>query len=417
MSISQELSRIIKPMAEKAGFENVEKYHELVFNKIFSELLTRDKNPLLVIPETSIWEAYNLAYRTGLNPLHGYIYAATYHGRLSVDLTFRGYTAALINDPNYLKHRMVFSDNKVVVSGGHSVTEWAQLIITFKDGREIECLPEFVLENEILTSIPWKKTPSRMNAIKALTRGVAFALTLNCGEADYYLDDSYLGENPDHSEGESALIVDVESSQVEVKADKVETLQQEVVLTYQEQWEQWLISLLGENSQEEINQAVSSFYEFVEKAGKKVNFINDEQVSKSKKFVLSALTKNAKSKQAEQAPVMQKDAIKENVKVEVIEAEDVTEAQLAEEAKAKALEVELVEEVQVELTEEVEETESLENQYDFGLIPASTRAAIDVIAQSADESGDTSSLLDLLEVVSSNEEKAYIQMLSDRIAA
>ncbi len=412
-------------MAKKAGFAGAEeKFHELVFEKIFAPLQRREKDPVGDIPFQKLWDVYVLAHRSGLNPLYGQIYAAVYFGEIVVDLTAKGYLSALINNKDYLSHKMNYSDTKVECPVSHHIVhEWCSLSITFRDGRVIEGLPEFFLENRMANPV-WGKNPSRMNAMKALTRGVAFALSLDCGE-DAYVENLELGKSTDVCEQVHSPIIEEEEPQVD----------------YNNFWNQFVVDMCNKHDSQLVNNIVDRIKESVRKKGKELNFTSEEQLSETKRIVtdtIQSILDNAKNKanhepkQQEQEPVKPTQAEEPQFEeVEEPQFEEVETVQLEQQEvfQADVIESEPVEEVKEEEAQEPEQpVQSDENQaetieqvneedfseYDFSVIASSVRFTIDRLAEIAEQKKDRDVLLNFGDSLKSELEQAYVRYLVQR---
>ncbi|WP_105903704.1 hypothetical protein [Vibrio gangliei] len=446
-TISNELRAFIAPMAKKAGFNDEYKYYELVFNKIFVPLLTRERDPLSFIPESSIWELFVLARRTALNPLFGQIYAGVYGGQITVDLTAKGYLSALINNPDYKTHKMVFSSEKVTCPySQHSVNEWCSLIIEFKDGRVIEGIPEFFLEN-VRNTIVWTKYPSRLNAMKALTRGVAFALSLDCGDS-VELMEMELDETKSGQEHDGGIVMDESETPKKVEVDPSIELNAE--------WKGFVHKLGLDTDVNLVNKIVSNIESKLSEQGKTIHFTNAEQLVNMKKYLSDSVTINLeklnKAKQEAEAKkaaehehtteeksgvnnshdqeIEAVNTVQSDEEVVVIEAEEVVETSEVtvidseydelvdedEEVAIEATEVESEEPVENDFSESID-TENFENfdDYDFTAISPATRHTIDQLASISEGKGGAEFLIKAAESFTTKLEKAYVRMIAARI--
>lgn len=414
-TISNEVRAFIAPMAKQAGFTDVYKYYELVFNKIFLPLMTRERDPLPFIPESKIWEAFVLARRANLNPLYGQIYAGVYGGEITVDLTAKGYLSALINNPDYKTHKMIFSKEKVTCpQSQHSVNEWCALVIEFKDGRVIEGIPEFFLENVRNTNV-WVKYPSRLNAMKALTRGVGFALSLDCGDNTEVMELEFDGIEQNQTPS-SSMVMDEDEKPEEVKVDPSEALDAE--------WKAFIRKIGLETDVNLVTKIVNNMEAKLAEQGKVIHFTSSKQLDDMKNYLSNTTAINFKK--LNEAKVKQEQEAKAESAIEPEQQEDIaeeeqatTEAETVVEAKAEDLveadnaepvsETVVVEVIEPE-TEEVKSEEAQSNvviendfmesmdepafenfdDYDFTLISPATKHTIDQLAAIADEKGDLS---------------------------
>lgn len=381
---------LIKPLADQAGMD-ADTYYQVAYNLVFANILSK---PDAVITTTHMYQLISLCKEYGVSPLHKHVYAIKKGVNIMFSLTIDGWMKVLLSCAEYKNHEIIYSEDLLESQvSGHTVPQWIQMKIYFKDGREFLGLREYYLENQEATDA-WFKRPIRLLTHRAACQSIRYALNIGGFSGDDLAsnNDVQNSETPmkpvvlvDESDNTSlsdsnvqdesglatsiptptrnvVVVEDEESSSMPIKTeeDKPKTIVEKY--DYSSHWLEFISEQRVQHG-DLADLAGNAFLNFIANKQSSINSFTEKQWISAQQFVLETI---------------------QNSKVEQVEQE----------------------------TKQV--SISQENQ-DFSIIPVTIRQSIERAAQSARKSNDLSLLSNLSSFFQNDIELAFLAQIIEEV--
>ncbi|OBU25686.1 recombinase RecT [Photobacterium aquimaris] len=379
------LEVMLSPFADKLNIAT-NAYYGALMDAVFGNINSRrlaDGISALPVTTPQIVRLITRCKQYGIDPLMGHLYAIERQGVISYDLTINGWLFVLQNHSDFKNYKTVYSDEKVPskMIEGHMIPDWVRADIEFKDGRVFEGIRVYYYE-EVENTPAWDKRPTRILAGRAISQATRYGINVDFGENEdmpeyssktidtpvsVVFDDEEQGseKNEQNLDADAKAKADEEAkakADEEANSIEVEGEWEEFTISFEDQYKTF-IAETKKNAGDITDEADNAFRKWL--AGMNISFtdFNEARLIKAKRFINEFISENQKPS-----------------------------------------------EVTVEPTKtNVVETAEHEVEYDFTLISSDILQLINNAVRNVENCGEPSELIQLMELLDSNLEQAYVQ--------
>ncbi|WP_232605362.1 recombinase RecT [Photobacterium phosphoreum] len=179
------LEVMLNPFADKLNIAT-NAYYGALMDAVFGNINSRrlaDGVSALPVTTPQIVRLITRCKQYGIDPLMGHLYAIERQGVISYDLTINGWLFVLQNHSDFKNYKTVYSDEKVPskMIEGHMIPDWVRADIEFKDGRVFEGIRVYYYE-EVENTPAWDKRPTRILAGRAISQATRYGINVDFGE-------------------------------------------------------------------------------------------------------------------------------------------------------------------------------------------------------------------------------------------
>ncbi|PSU19200.1 hypothetical protein CTM97_21135 [Photobacterium phosphoreum] len=403
------LEVMLSPFADKLNIAT-NAYYGALMDAVFGNINSRrlaDGVSALPVTTPQIVRLITRCKQYGIDPLMGHLYAIERQGVISYDLTINGWLFVLQNHSDFKNYKTVYSDEKVPskMIEGHMIPDWVRADIEFKDGRIFEGIRVYYYE-EVENTPAWDKRPTRILAGRAISQATRYGINVDFGENEdmpeyssktidtpisVVFDDEEQGteKNEQNLDVEAKAKADAEvkakadteakakaDAEAKAKADaetKAKADEEANSIEVEGEWEEFTISFEDQyktfiaetkkNAGDITDEADNAFRKWL--AGMNISFtdFNEARLIKAKRFINEFISENQKPSEVTVEPTKTK----------------------------------------------VVETAEHEVEYDFTLISSDILQLINNAVRNVENCGEPSELIQLMELLDSNLEQAYVQ--------
>ena len=387
------LEVMLSPFADKLNIAT-NAYYGALMDAVFGNINSRrlaDGVSALPVTTPQIVRLITRCKQYGIDPLMGHLYAIERQGVISYDLTINGWLFVLQNHSDFKNYKTVYSDEKVPskMIEGHMIPDWVRADIEFKDGRVFEGIRVYYYE-EVENTPAWDKRPTRILAGRAISQATRYGINVDFGENEDMPEYSsktidtpvsvvFDDEEQDTEKNEQNLDEEAKAkadAEVKAKADaeaKTKADAEDNSIEVEGEWEEFTISFEDQyktfiaetkkNTGDITDEADNAFRKWL--AGMNISFtdFNEARLIKAKRFINEFISENQKPSEVTVEPTKTK----------------------------------------------VVETAENEVEYDFTLISSDILQLINNAVRNVENCGEPSELIQLMELLDSNLEQAYVQ--------
>ncbi|OBU45508.1 hypothetical protein AYY26_15615 [Photobacterium phosphoreum] len=403
------LEVMLNPFADKLNIAT-NAYYGALMDAVFGNINSRrlaDGVSALPVTTPQIVRLITRCKQYGIDPLMGHLYAIERQGVISYDLTINGWLFVLQNHSDFKNYKTVYSDEKVPskMIEGHMIPDWVRADIEFKDGRVFEGIRVYYYE-EVENTPAWDKRPTRILAGRAISQATRYGINVDFGENEDMPEYSsktidtpvsvvFDDEEQDTEKNEQNLDEEAKAkadAEVKTKADaeakakadaeaktkadaeaKTKADAEDNSIEVEGEWEEFTISFEDQyktfiaetkkNTGDITDEADNAFRKWL--AGMNISFtdFNEARLIKAKRFINEFISENQKPSEVTVEPTKTK----------------------------------------------VVETAENEVEYDFTLISSDILQLINNAVRNVENCGEPSELIQLMELLDSNLEQAYVQ--------
>ena len=395
------LEVMLSPFADKLNIAT-NAYYGALMDAVFGNINSRrlaDGVSALPVTTPQIVRLITRCKQYGIDPLMGHLYAIERQGVISYDLTINGWLFVLQNHSDFKNYKTVYSDEKVPskMIEGHMIPDWVRADIEFKDGRVFEGIRVYYYE-EVENTPAWDKRPTRILAGRAISQATRYGINVDFGENEDMPEYSsktidtpvsvvFDDEEQDTEKNEQNLDEEAKAkadAEVKAKADaeaktkadaeaKTKADAEDNSIEVEGEWEEFTISFEDQyktfiaetkkNTGDITDEADNAFRKWL--AGMNISFtdFNEARLIKAKRFINEFISENQKPSEVTVEPTKTK----------------------------------------------VVETAENEVEYDFTLISSDILQLINNAVRNVENCGEPSELIQLMELLVSNLEQAYVQ--------
>lgn len=379
------LEVMLSPFADKLNIAT-NAYYGALMDAVFGNINSRrlaDGVSALPVTTPQIVRLITRCKQYGIDPLMGHLYAIERQGVISYDLTINGWLFVLQNHSDFKNYKTVYSDEKVPskMIEGHMIPDWVRADIEFKDGRVFEGIRVYYYE-EVENTPAWDKRPTRILAGRAISQATRYGINVDFGENEDMPEYSsktidtpvsvvFDDEEQDTEKNEQNLDEEAKAkadAEAKTKADaednsiEVEGEWEEFTISFEDQYKTF-IAETKKNTGDITDEADNAFRKWL--AGMNISFtdFNEARLIKAKRFINEFISENQKPSEVTVEPTKTK----------------------------------------------VVETAENEVEYDFTLISSDILQLINNAVRNVENCGEPSELIQLMELLDSNLEQAYVQ--------
>lgn len=389
------LEVMLSPFADKLNIAT-NAYYGALMDAVFGNINSRrlaDGVSALPVTTPQIVRLITRCKQYGIDPLMGHLYAIERQGVISYDLTINGWLFVLQNHSDFKNYKTVYSDEKVPskMIEGHMIPDWVRADIEFKDGRVFEGIRVYYYE-EVENTPAWDKRPTRILAGRAISQATRYGINVDFGENEdmpeyssktidtpvsvVFDDEEQDTEKNEQNLDEEAKAKADADAEVKAKADaeaKTKADAEDNSIEVEGEWEEFTISFEDQyktfiaetkkNTGDITDEADNAFRKWL--AGMNISFtdFNEARLIKAKRFINEFISENQKPSEVTVEPTKTK----------------------------------------------VVETAENEVEYDFTLISSDILQLINNAVRNVENCGEPSELIQLMELLDSNLEQAYVQ--------
>ena len=397
------LEVMLSPFADKLNIAT-NAYYGALMDAVFGNINSRrlaDGVSALPVTTPQIVRLITRCKQYGIDPLMGHLYAIERQGVISYDLTINGWLFVLQNHSDFKNYKTVYSDEKVPskMIEGHMIPDWVRADIEFKDGRVFEGIRVYYYE-EVENTPAWDKRPTRILAGRAISQATRYGINVDFGENEdmpeyssktidtpvsvVFDDEEQDTEKNEQNLDEEAKAKADADAEVKAKADaeaktkadaeaKTKADAEDNSIEVEGEWEEFTISFEDQyktfiaetkkNTGDITDEADNAFRKWL--AGMNISFtdFNEARLIKAKRFINEFISENQKPSEVTVEPTKTK----------------------------------------------VVETAENEVEYDFTLISSDILQLINNAVRNVENCGEPSELIQLMELLVSNLEQAYVQ--------